>query len=46
MAYGSKLTQAMPWTPTTAFPHPLVTAKSKSDKPTNNWASFVIADAL
>lgn len=37
----------MPWTPTSAFPHPLVAAKSShSDKSLNNYSSFVLADAL
>ncbi|BEI90937.1 uncharacterized protein CcaverHIS019_0310070 [Cutaneotrichosporon cavernicola] len=37
----------MPWTPTTAFPHPLVAAKSSSpDHKLNNYASFLLADAL
>lgn len=37
----------MPWTPTTSFPHPLVLAKSsRGDKNLNNYASFVLADAL
>ncbi|BEJ13699.1 hypothetical protein CspHIS471_0308730 [Cutaneotrichosporon sp. HIS471] len=37
----------MPWTPTTAFPHPLVAAKSSSpDRKLNNYASFLLADAL
>ncbi|CAK9780585.1 UDP-Glycosyltransferase/glycogen phosphorylase [Cutaneotrichosporon oleaginosum] len=36
----------MPWTPTTAFPHPLVAANSASDRSLNNYASFLLADAL
>jgi len=37
----------MPWTPTTAFPHPLVRMESnRTDEAVNNYSSYVLADAL
>lgn len=36
----------MPWTPTTAFTHPMVKAKANADTAISNWSSFILADAL
>jgi hypothetical protein len=37
----------MPWTPTTAFPHPLVNVKSnRAEDNVNNYSSFVLASTL
>jgi hypothetical protein len=36
----------MPWTPTIAFPHPLIRAKSNRAESVNNYSSFIVAQAL
>lgn len=39
--------QAMPWSPTTAFPHPLVNVRSSEAEPTvTNYLTYGLADMM